>query len=169
MTLWRHRYGCIRSPRNPLCFLPFLLYFRILVHTYLENTDWFRVFLMDETVPSSIPSCVTKALALRNNYISTSWCTRNLARVWQRRMSGSHAFTKFVRRLKANGLSPFHPKWWSFATSHLSRPGLLSVERYTPRGMRLWRNISLNRVLSTSLFPHLQQRKSLQLTHNCLC
>ena len=55
MTLWRHRYGCIRSPRNPLCFLPFLLYFRILVHTYLENTDWFRVFLMDEAVPSPIP------------------------------------------------------------------------------------------------------------------
>jgi len=44
--------GGYKVPENPLYFLPFFLYFRILVHHYIENTDWVRVFLMDEAMPS---------------------------------------------------------------------------------------------------------------------
>jgi hypothetical protein len=55
MTLCVIDVVAYKLPENsPL--LSSLLYFRILVHYYLENTDWIRVFLwIDVTVPSSIP------------------------------------------------------------------------------------------------------------------
>jgi len=100
MTLWRHRYGCIRSPRNPLCFLPFLLYFRILVHTYLENTDWVRVFLMDEAVPSPVPRwSVTSASKAASGLLLFDEC--HLVSTWATFLRDGYAkvFTPLVNLL----------------------------------------------------------------------
>ena len=84
-----------------------------------------RILLFREVIGKISSTALAKALALRNNYLPVGAPGT---------LHGfGNASTRFARRLKANGLSPFH-------------------------------NSTV-----IGIYPHLQQRKLLQLTHNCLC
>jgi len=82
-----------------------------------------RIPLFREVIGKISSNALAKALALRNNYLSVG--APGTLHGFDKRVSGSHAFTRFARRLKANGLSPFHNSTVIGIYSHLQQRKLL--------------------------------------------